>query len=99
MCLIYPVSDHATCLSSRITPVPGFVKYNLQTNFEIRVVASFMDTLKNKLRVGAAPANECAAKLTQHAVHYVEKFYLHRFATMGKHGMSASLPQPHYPAT
>jgi ribonuclease HI len=47
---------------------------------------SLLDTLKNHLKVEAAAANACTSQLTRHAVHYVEKFYLHRFATMGKNG-------------
>ena len=56
--------------------------------------ASLMDTLKQKLRVDTTAANECAAKLTRHAVHYVEKFYLHRFASMGT---QPHRPQPRQP--
>jgi hypothetical protein len=55
--------------------------------------ASLIDTLKNKLKVSPKAANECAAKLTQHAVHYVEKFYKNRFASLAKHA-PPTIPAP-----
>ena len=57
--------------------------------------ASLMDTLKNKLKVTPSAAEECAAQLTRHAVHYVEKFYLNRFASMGKHHTNPPKQAPH----
>ena len=54
---------------------------------------SLMDTLKTKLQVNPSAADECAAQLTRHAVHYVEKFYLNRFASMGKHNTTGP-PKP-----
>ena len=54
--------------------------------------ASFIDTLKNKLKVSPKAANECATKLTQHAVHYVEKFYKNRFASLAKHAAPSAAP-------
>jgi hypothetical protein len=56
--------------------------------------ASLMDTLKNKLKVTPSAADECAAQLTRHAVHYVEKFYLNRFASMGQHNTGPPNPAP-----
>ena len=47
--------------------------------------ASLMDTLKDKLKVTPSAADECAAQLTRHAVHYFEKFLLNRFASIGQH--------------
>lgn len=57
--------------------------------------ASLMDTVKNKLKVIPSAAEECAAQLTRHAVHYVEKFYLNRFASMGKHHTNPPKQAPH----
>jgi hypothetical protein len=58
--------------------------------------ASLIDTLKNRLKVSPTAANECATKLTQHAIHYVEKFYKNRFANLlaAKHAPHAPPRQP-----
>ena len=56
--------------------------------------ASLITTMKNHLGVSSATATECMSKLTRHAVHYVEKFYKNRYATMGQHGKAPHGPKP-----
>lgn len=85
-------------------PPPG----SLETSFQVANViyhppitlgrtgtlqASFHDTLRNKLKVNPKAIDECANKLTQHAVHYVEKFYKHRFANLTKHANHNAQPR------
>ena len=48
-----------------------------------RTTYIYMDTLKTKLQVNPSAVDRCAAQLTRHAVHYVEKLYLDCFASMG----------------
>ena len=56
--------------------------------------ASLLTTMKNHLGVNSGATNDCMGKLTRHAVHYVEKFYKNRHATMGQHGNAPHGPKP-----
>ena len=89
---------HHFCLDSRARPRshPPLCRLPVTLGRTGTLPASLIDTLKNKLKVSPKAANECCAtkltKLTQHAVHYVEKFYKNRFASLAKHAAPSAAP-------
>ena len=59
--------------------------------------ASLPDTLKKHLGMGPAAVKECTTQLTRHAVHYVERFYKNRYATLGTMHGPPRPPPPRKP--
>ena len=57
--------------------------------------ASLPTTMKKHMHLGPAAVKGCTTQLTRHSVHYVEKFYKHRCASMGT--MHGAPPPPQQP--